>query len=282
MTITNFKPAIWATDLLENLNKELVYANLCNRDYEGLIKNQGDEVEIYSVGRVETHTYTGADISIDEMQSFEQKLKITEAQYINIQIKDIDKTQSKVNLRNQITTEAGIAFKDVIDQFIAGSHTEASNSNLRGSDSSPITLTVSDGNAYEELVNLDIMLSKSRMSKEGRWIVVPPEFMGYIRKDDRFITFTETGQQVLRKGIQGRISNFDVYESLNVPNTSGTKYKIMAGCKKSISFAMQIPPSELEAYRVEKNFKDGLKGLCLYGKQVVRPDGLAVLTANLG
>ena len=41
------------------------------------------------------------------------------------------------------------------------------------------------------------------------------------------------------------------------------------------SFAEQLV--ELEAYRLEKNFSDGLKGLHVYGAKVTQPDGLAVL-----
>lgn len=46
MSITTFIPEVWSARLLDNLNKNLVFANLVNRDYEGEIKQYGDKVHI--------------------------------------------------------------------------------------------------------------------------------------------------------------------------------------------------------------------------------------------
>lgn len=35
MSVASFIPEVWSARLLNNLNNELVYANLLNRDYEG-------------------------------------------------------------------------------------------------------------------------------------------------------------------------------------------------------------------------------------------------------
>jgi hypothetical protein len=65
-----------------------------------------------------------------------------------------------------------------------------------------------------------------------------------------------------------------------VPFTTATasKYKIMFGTSRAISFANQI--LKVEAYRVEKRFADAVKGLNVYGAKVVRPEALGVLTVN--
>ncbi len=60
----------------------------------------------------------------------------------------------------------------------------------------------------------------------------------------------------------------------NVPESAGS-YSVIAGTNAAGSFAEQLV--ELEAYRLEKNFSDGLKGLHVYGAKVTQPDGLAVL-----
>ena len=44
------------------------------------------------------------------------------------------------------------------------------------------------------------------------------------------------------------------------------------------SYAEQLV--ELEAYRVENNICDGVKGLHVYGAKVVQPTGLVVATAS--
>jgi hypothetical protein len=60
---------------------------------------------------------------------------------------------------------------------------------------------------------------------------------------------------------------------------TGDDYAVMAGYPGAITFAEQI--SKVEAYRPESAFSDALKGLHLYGTKVVRPSGLAVLTASV-
>ena len=49
MAITNFIPEVWAASLLSNLQKNLVYGGLANRDYEGEISEFGDTVHITSL-----------------------------------------------------------------------------------------------------------------------------------------------------------------------------------------------------------------------------------------
>jgi hypothetical protein len=83
---------------------------------------------------------------------------------------------------------------------------------------------------------------------------------------------------VMRTGFVGNIDNMAVYKSNNVPNTTGTKYKIIAGHKSAISFAGQV--DSVEAYRPESQFSDAIKGLQVYGAKCVKPEGIAVLTAN--
>ena len=74
------------------------------------------------------------------------------------------------------------------------------------------------------------------------------------------------------------VAGFQVSLSNNVPNTTGTKYKIIAGTNRAASFAEQI--LKTEAYRPEKRFSDAVKGLHVYGAKVTQGKALSVLTAN--
>ena len=52
MSIANFIPTIWEARWLAHLDKELVYGNLANRDYEGDIKAAGNIVKINQIGDI--------------------------------------------------------------------------------------------------------------------------------------------------------------------------------------------------------------------------------------
>ncbi|MFK5283279.1 hypothetical protein ACI3PL_27275, partial [Lacticaseibacillus paracasei] len=57
----------------------------------------------------------------------------------------------------------------------------------------------------------------------------------------------------------GEAAGFTIFKSNNVPQTSGTKYKIIAGHRSAWNLAEQIV--SVEAYRPEKRFGDAVKGL---------------------
>jgi N4-gp56 family major capsid protein len=178
--------------------------------------------------------------------------------------------------------EAGYALRDSLDQFIASFYTYASASNLIGSDASPITPNNTAGNAsncYNLLVDASVKLTKSRVPTEGRWIIVPPEYYGILQKDDRFADASKSGSTMtLRNGQVGQAAGFTVLQSHNVPNTAGTKYKIMFGTSRAISLAVQM--TKMTPYEPEARFGDAVKGLQVYGAKVVRPEALGVMTCN--
>jgi hypothetical protein len=86
------------------------------------------------------------------------------------------------------------------------------------------------------------------------------------------------GRGDLRTGQVGEAAGFTIFKSNNVPNTTATKYRIVAGHPSAWSFASQI--TSVEAYRPEKRFANAIKGLLVFGAKVVKPAGLAVLVAN--
>ena len=283
MALDNFIPEIWSARLLVNLRKFLVYgqAGVVNRDYEGEIKTMGDTVRINSIGPVTIGDYT-KNTNIDDPETLtdaQTTLVIDQAKYFNFQVDDIDRAQQNPKVMDDAMTEAAYGLRDVADQYIAGLYTGVAAGNSIGDDTTPIVPTKTD--AYEHLVDLGVLLTDAKIPLNGRWVVVPPWFYGLLLKDDRFVDASKSGStEALRNGQVGRAAGFDVLQSHNVPNTTGTKYKIIAGHPMAISYAEQI--NSVEAYRPEKRFADAVKGLHLYGSKLVRPEAIAVLTANKG
>lgn len=97
MSLDNFIPQVWSARLLENLNKNHVFVNLCNRNYEGEIKGYGDQVKINSIGRVTIGDYSkNTDITAPETLTDAQRiLLINQGKYFNFQIDDVDRVQQQ-------------------------------------------------------------------------------------------------------------------------------------------------------------------------------------------
>ena len=82
----------------------------------------------------------------------------------------------------------------------------------------------------------------------------------------------------LKNGEVGEAAGFSILKSNNVPNTTGEKYKIIAGHRIATTYVEQIV--DMQTYQPEKRFGDAVKGLHVYGAKVVRPEALACLIAN--
>lgn len=276
MSYDNFKPTIWSRTLLLNLDKQHVYANIVNRNYEGEISKYGDSVKINQLGNVTIGDYTiDSDIGAPErLNSNQTLLTIDQQKFFNFAVDDIDKVQANIPLLDQYANRAAYGMAEVTDNFIAGLYLGATNT--IGDDTTPITPDTTT--VYEQFLELGLKLDEANVPKTGRFVVVPPWFTRLLRENSIFTHSTVQGDDVVNNGFIKRVNGFDIYESNNVPNTAGAKYKIIAGHPMAITFAEQL--IELKPYSIERSFGDALKGLHVYGGKLVLPSALAVLTAN--
>jgi N4-gp56 family major capsid protein len=278
----NFIPSVWSARLLVALDKALVYGQtgVVNRDYEGEIREFGNTVKIASIGSIMVGDYT-RDTDIGDPQILtdsEQMLVIDQQKYFNFFVDQIDRVQQNVNTMDEAMRRAAYSLRDVADSFLANlMDTAVPSGNKIGSVTTPVVPTATT--AYEYLVDLSTRLDESNVPTEGRWCVVPPWFHGLMLKDNRFVSAgTSKTDTVLANGEVGEAAGFRILKSNNVPNTTGTKYKIIAGHSMATSYAEQI--IDVQSYKPEKRFGDAVKGLHVYGAKVVRPTALAEIIAN--
>lgn len=279
MSIATFIPTIWEARLLAHLDKALIYGNLVNRDYEGDIRQQGDTVKINQIADITIKDYKkGTDIEIDDVDGTPTTLTISQNKYFAFKVEDVDAAQANVNLVDAAMARASYGMRDVVDQYIAGFYKKAGVTEGLGDDTTPLSIT-SATKAYESLVDLKGALDDANVPADGRFVVVPSQFYGYMLKDSRFVAAgTQKTDTVLTNGYIGQAAGFQIYQSNNVPNAKGAQYKILAGTRAAISFAQQI--TSTEALRMEKAFSDMVRGQLVYGAAVVQPKALACMTAN--
>ena len=276
MSLTNFVPEIWSTELNYSLKKSLVAMSVTNQDYEGDIQNQGDTVHITRPSAISTGDYTpGSDITIETPTSSQQELSIDQATYFAFEVDDVYRVQANVDLMDPYLQEANYAVQDGLDQYIMGQYTSA------GADNVITKEALTSGNIYAKLVEAKKLLSQQSVPKSGRWAVLSPDEIALLEDNERFTHATAMGDQTLRSGFVGRAAGFDVFESNNtVTANDGTDdvRHLPFGHIGAITFAMQF--SEIESQRRESRFADLVKGLVLYGSQVVKPEALGDLQAT--
>jgi hypothetical protein len=295
MSLNNFIPQLWSDTILAAYRKNLVFANVVNRDYEGQIQQMGDTVKINAIGDITISSYTkDTDMNppqaLTDMQSM---LVISQAKYFNFEVDDIDAAQAHPKVMGEASSWAGFRAKDTIDQYIAGFYTDAVAANMIGSSGAWVTPVVptqtnvgGGSTVYDYLVVLGQKMDEQYVPDSDRWCVVPPWIRTLLTQDIRFTSFnTPSAVQNLQQDLAseggngnsyiGRINDMEMYVSVNCPHLGGTvgiagsQDVVIAGQRDALSFALGL--QKTEAYRPPYRFADALKGLFLYGAKTVRP-----------
>ena len=281
MSLT-FIPTVWAARLLSALDKELVYGqtNVSNRDYEGEIRLAGNTVKIASIGDVSIGDYE-KDTPIgdpDILTDTDQTMVIDRQKFFHFFVDSVDRAQANVNVLDEAMRRSAWKLRDAADTYIASLMDAAvPTENKIGTLVTPIEPTADD--AYEYLVDLGVKLDEANTPLDGRFCVVPAWFHGLLLKDNRFVNAgTLRSDRALANGAVGEAAGFTIMKSNNVPNTTGEKYRIIAGHRIATTYAEQIV--DLQTYKPEQLFGDAVKGLHVYGAKVVRPTALACLIAD--
>ena len=287
MAITTFIPEIWSARLLYALDNAHVATNLVNRNYEGVIANQGDTVHINSIGAVTVKDYTkNTNIADPEvLTTADQTLDIDQAKYFNFQVDDVDKAQISGEIIDTAMGRSAYALADVSDAFLLKTIANgAASANKIGAKATLTALTAS--NVYENIVKMRTLLDKANVPTTGRTIVVPPEVYALLLLDDRFAkSGSDSGQNALLNGMVGRVAGFDVFMSNNcVSGADGGEgstpyFVITAQVAAATTYAEQI--IKTEAYRMEKRFADAVKGLHVYGAKVTDGSQIAAMYCSV-
>ena len=264
-----------------------VATNLVNRNYEGVIANQGDTVHINSIGAVTVKDYTkNTNIADPEvLTTADQTLDIDQAKYFNFQVDDVDKAQISGEIIDTAMGRSAYALADVSDAFLLKTIANGvASANKIGAKATLTALTAS--NVYENIVKMRTLLDKANVPTTGRTIVVPPEVYALLLLDDRFAkSGSDSGQNALLNGMVGRVAGFDVFMSNNcVSGTDGGSgstayFVITAQVAAATTYAEQI--IKTEGYRMESRFADGVKGLHVYGAKVTDGNQIAKIIASV-
>ena len=265
MSITHFVPTIWSETLYQELQKNFVAVNHCNRDFEGEIKKKGAVVNICGLGEIILKTYTkNSDITSPEtLSDSATQLVIDQAKFFNFQIDDINRAQCSPKLMEAAMQRAAEVIANDADRHIFSLYKSAGK-------------TITNTKDGEETLFDTILAAREYLYENNvgdgteLFLEVSPKVAARILKEK--IAIPSTSEETIASGYLGSIFGCKIYVCNNVTvNTSGENpvHNCYLRTKRAITFADQI--SEVEAYRPEKRFADAVKGLHLYGAKVVYP-----------
>jgi len=281
----NFIPEIWSGKLIENFYDATVLAAISNTNYEGEIRKMGDTVNIRTTPEITIKTYVkGQTLSVENPDKAKIQLVIDKGEYFACIEDDVDKVQSDVNMMDTWSKDASERMKIKIDQrvltdilpSISASNKGASAGRISGNidlGTSGSAIAITKTNVLEYIVDMGTVLDEANCPESDRFLIIPAKMAGFIKKSDlKDASITGDSVSVLRNGRLGMIDRFTVYVSHNLSVTSG-KFSIISGHKMGFTFASQM--TEMESLRAESTFGNVIRGLQVYGYQVVKPEALA-------
>lgn len=269
MAYSNFIPSVWSESITRELERVCVFAEDCNRQYEGDVSKKGDSVHILGVGKptIKSLSRENASGEIDEAEEVSDTsviMNINQIRYFNYKVGDIDKAQAIGGLMDALSQETSEGLANEIDKYIAQMALGADVSKLSAS-ASVVTkdnvLSILD-DAIEALQENDVNMSS------GVTVTVSPRFYKLFKQ--AYVSKSTDNQETLQNGKVATYGNVTIKLSNNVAKSeSGTVDNIMIRTKRAIAFVN--PLTHTEAYRPEKSFADAVKGYALFDGKVVRP-----------
>lgn len=275
MSVASFIPTIWAAQVLTKLKKRLVGEAFVNHNYEGEILNGGGgSVKINRIGDVTLRDYDGSAITYDDMDTDATTLNIDHVKYCAVQMDDVDKVQVRDagSLMAGYTDNMAYEIADYLDTCtfteIAGA---ATGNNVYGSDASPIAVTDS-ASAKKVLIKLKNLMDKAGVPKEQRRLAASSTFTGYLISDPYINIAAPTTNDSLVEGYIGKLYGFEIFETENIPATTGNNTQIVASHPMFTTEANQL--QNFEALRSETAFKDKVRALVVSGVKATMPEGI--------
>ena len=291
-----FIPEIWSGKLIEKFYAATVLAAIANTDYEGEIKALGDKVKIRTKPTITIRDYqVDQALVVERPSSSTIELNISYAKYFNEVLDDIMELQADLNLLSMWADDASEQLKITIDTNVLAniySNVAATNvGNTAGKASLSLQLgaagspaVVTPNNALDYIVDLGTCLDEQNIPETNRWLIIPPWLGGMIKKSDlRSASISGDGVSLMRNGRLGMIDRFTLYASnllATAPEGSSQATYILAGHPHGLTFASQI--SKVETLRSEQTFGTLLRGLQVYGYQVLDGTALTALYAIRG
>ena len=288
-------PEIFSKKIQNFFRKSSVIEAITNTDYAGEISAFGDTVKIIKEPSVTVAAYTRAASTTKQyLGDQEVTLVIDKANSFKFIIDDIEERMSHVNWASVGASSAAYTLKDTMDsEVIAAMFSGVSSSSpdhVIGADSATANAGLSIANdaidvgfGTGEITPLAVMarfsrlLDEANVPEEGRWFLASPQWYEELANESSKLMTSDynQGDGGVRNGLvaSGMVRGFKLYKSNNIAAVSNATAKIICGHISSTATAQSI--LNIETLRDHDTFGDIVRGLHVYGRQVLRDNALA-------
>lgn len=275
MSYKNYVPRVWGKAIQHDLEKAMVFAEDCNRQYEGDVKNLGDTVKVLGVGKPTITTQVGGDIVLtgaEKVESTSVSMPIEHVSYFDYKVGDIDKLQATGGVMEALSKEATMGISDEMDKLISS----MSRDKLAVKFATQATQLTKD-NILTVIDSALVKLYDNNVRPTDNIVMtVSPWF--YMILKQAYTALDTDNSKMLENGRVGMYGNVKVKMTNNITKDTNGNDLVQIKTDKAIAFAN--PKIHTEPYRPENGFEDAVKGFTLYDAKIVRPKEMIVLNCK--
>ena len=288
-----WSPEIFSKKVQVAFRKSSVIEAVTNTDYFGDIASFGDTVNIIKEPQIGVYDYTrGETLTNTALTDQELIMVIDQAKAFQFKIDDLETRFSHVNWQQLAADNAAYKLKDAMDTNVLAAMAAASGVSTYGSAGAPIDTGHASGEVdpLDMLARLARLLDDQNVPEEMRYVVAEPAFYEELAQTSSKLMSVDynQGDGGLRNGLvaSGKLRGFQLYKSNNLPSWTGTgSYSgtsnqfVIAGHMSSTASATAL--TTVETVRDTGTFADIVRGLQVWGRKVLRPEGIALGYCNI-
>lgn len=275
-----------------------MFAAISNTDYEGEIKKYGDKVIIRTVPDITIRDYTiGNDLTYERPVGDTVELLIDKGKYFAFVINNVEQKQADIAYVDKWAEDASEQMKITIDSGIladipadadsdntgitAGAISGGVNLGVATTDGST-AISLSKSTIIDKIMECGQVLDEQNVPETGRWFCLPAWACTRIKISElKDASLSGDGKSMLRNGRIGALDRFELFSTNNiapVTETSAKCYSLIFGHKSALTFASQLTENELIPN--PSDFGKLMRGLQVYGYEVIHPESMGVLYAK--
>jgi hypothetical protein len=301
-----FIPSVWSSKLNVKFYAATTFGDVSNTNWEGDIKSMGDKVIINNIPSITINPYSvGTALTYEVPAPSTIELQVDKGYYFGVNVSDVLEYQAQPNLMDMFTTDAANQMKIQVDrECLLSVVTGADAANVGatagkisasynfGTDLAPLALTGgSAGNILQTITAMASALDEQNVPESDRFLILTPVERNMLMSSNLAqAQFMGDATSIVRNGKIGRIDRFDVYVSNLLPAAAAAKdyfggalasalkrHAMYAGHKSAWTFASQI--NKVESIPNPADFGQLVRGLVIYGRKVVKPEGFVLVQA---